>query len=96
MPKAISHSDFLQKQLQDDPEFAKAYLNEALHDEDPATFYVALRHVVTARGGGVAQVAQKTGKGRESLYKTLSDKGNPEWVSILTVIKSLGYDLAVS
>jgi len=41
-------------------------------------------------------LAQKTGLGRESLYKTLSKRGNPKLSTLTTIISALGFDLKVS
>jgi probable addiction module antidote protein len=60
------------------------YLSEALALEDPAYFQNA--HGVAARATGKATIARKTGLGRQSLYKALSEAGNPagetgsEWI----------------
>ncbi len=45
---------------------------------------------------GMATVAKKTGLSRESLYRSLSSEGNPEFSTILKVIDSLGLRLSVS
>ena len=38
----------------------------------------------------MAIVAQETGLGRESLYKSLSPDGNPEFATVLKVMRALG------
>ena len=43
----------------------------------------------------MAQVARDAGLGRESLYKSLSDTGNPEFATILKVLHALGMKLTV-
>lgn len=59
-------------------------MNDALEeslkgDEDSQNlFLLAIRNVAEAHGR-MAKLAQKAHLGRESLYKTLSDKGNPKW-----------------
>ena len=35
-------------------------------------------------------VAQETGLGRESLYKSLSAEGNPEFATVLKVVRAPG------
>ena len=47
----------------------------------------ALGTVVRAKG--MTEVARKTGLSRESLYKALSAEGNPEFGTILKVMKAL-------
>ena len=41
----------------------------------------------------MASVAQETGLGRESLYKSLSPDGNPEFATVLKVVRALGLRL---
>ena len=40
-------------------------------------------------------VAEETGLGRESLYKSLSPNGNPELTIVLKVVRTLGFRLRV-
>ena len=46
-----------------------------------------------ARAQGMTQVARDAGLGRESLYKALSSTGNPEFATIMKVMKALGLRL---
>ena len=46
-----------------------------------------------ARAKGMAQVAKEAGLSRESLYKALSENGNPSFATILKVTKALGVQL---
>ena len=78
-----------------DPGEAEEYLNAALEEEDPELFLVALRNVAEAQGG-VAQLAEKTKLNRESLYKMLSERGNPELKSLDALLHALGFRLAVT
>jgi len=48
-----------------------------------------------ARAQGMARIARKSGLGRESLYKALSAEGNPEFATVMKVIRSLGLQLQV-
>jgi probable addiction module antidote protein len=68
-----------------------AYLEAALEDGDPAVVAAALGDI--ARAKGMSEVARDTGLGRESLYKALSPNGNPEFSTILKVIRALGLKL---
>ena len=74
---------------------AEEYLNAALEEDDPELFLVALRNVAEAQGG-VAQLADKTKLNRESLYKMLSERGNPELKSLDALLHALGFRLAVT
>ena len=46
-----------------------------------------------ARARTMAVVAEETGLGRESLYKSLSANGNPEFATVLKVMSALGLRL---
>ena len=65
-----------------------AYLEAALEDGDPALVAAALGDI--ARAKGMTQIAIETGLGRESLYKALLAEGNPEFATVLKVLRSLG------
>lgn len=69
----------------------EAYLEAALEENDPKLVAAALGDI--ARAKGMTQIAQKTGLGRESLYKALSAEGNPELSTILKVMEALGLTL---
>ncbi|HTW68770.1 MAG TPA: addiction module antidote protein [Acetobacteraceae bacterium] len=70
------------------------YLEAAFEDGDPAL----ISHVlgVVARARGMAEIAQQTGLGRQSLYKALSAEGHPEFSTVLSVVRALGLKLTVT
>jgi probable addiction module antidote protein len=75
------------------PEEVTAYL-DAWFDEAPddATGIArALGDIARARG--MTQVARDAGLSRESLYKALSEGGNPSFATILKVARALGVRL---
>lgn len=94
MKPCTRHDDWLMVQLAD-AEFAADYLNAASEDDDPATYLTALRKVVEARGG-IAAVAEKTHLSRETLYRTLSARGNPTIKTLNAVLKATGLRFGVS
>ena len=67
------------------------YLEAAMEDGHPAVIATAIGNI--ARAKGMTQVARKAGIGRVSLYKALSPNGNPEFATILKVVKALGLRL---
>jgi probable addiction module antidote protein len=69
------------------------YLEAVFEDGDPALIRHALG--VIARAKGMTQIAQAAGLGRESLYKALSPDGNPEFATVLKVMRALGLKLKV-
>ena len=68
-----------------------AYLNVALEEGDLSLIMATLGDIARARRMTV--VAQETGLGRESLYKSLSPDGNPEFATVLKVLRALGLRL---
>jgi probable addiction module antidote protein len=94
MSNMVKHDDWLFERLKD-AEFAAHYLNAAHDDDDPQTYLTALRHVVEARGG-MATLAQKTQLSRETLYRTLSVRGNPTMKTLNAILKAVGLRMGVS
>lgn len=83
-------SEYL-KTEEDMAEYLDACIEEA--GDDPA--FIAKALGVIARARGMTQVARDSGLSRESLYRALSGEGNPEFGTILKVIKALGLKLHV-
>jgi probable addiction module antidote protein len=81
------------KYLKTDEDIAE-YLEAVFEDGDPALITHALG--VVARAKGMSQIAQAAGLGRESLYKALSPDGNPEFATVLKVVRALGLKLKVA
>jgi probable addiction module antidote protein len=93
MTRTRSYRDDLLKALTN-PEEAREYLNTALEDENPEIFLLALRDVVEANST-MSKLARATNRDRESLYKTLSEKGNPQLNSVRNILSNLGFKLTV-
>lgn len=90
--KAPSYVDDLRQRLQDE-EYAADYLSEAINDEE-AVFLLALRDVVEAHR--MSRVARKSKLSRETLYRTLSEKGNPTLRTLSSVLDAIGLRLSVT
>jgi probable addiction module antidote protein len=91
--KTTTYQEDLIEALKDSRE-AAAYLNSAMEEGDRELFLLALRNVAEAHGG-MAAVSAKAKLNRESLYRMLSKKGNPEIKSILSLLNSVGLRLTV-
>ena len=64
---------------------------KAAFEEDPgdgSLIAATLGDIAKARG--MTQLAKETGLARESLYRALSGKGNPEFATIIKVTRALG------
>lgn len=79
--------------LKNDEDIA-AYLEAVFEDGDPSLISHALG--VVARAKGMTKIAEEAGLGRESLYKSLSADGNPEFATVLKVVHALGLKLKVA
>ncbi len=79
-------SDYL-----DNEEVIAEYLTLALEDPDPDAFLVAVRDIAKARG--MATIAEKSGLGRESLYKTLRPGAQPRFETMRRLLDALGVKL---
>jgi probable addiction module antidote protein len=87
--KLFDPADYL-----DDSESIATYLSDALESEDPA--FVADALGVVARARGMSAVAREAGVSRESLYRALSADGNPEFATVLRVVRALGLRLSAA
>lgn len=79
-----------------DPAEVVAALNASLDKKEEATeaaFLLALRHMAEAYG--IAQLAEGAQLSRESLYRTLSAKGNPRLSTVVALLQVLGLQLKV-
>ncbi len=75
----------------DSPEAIRAYLEGAFSDGDAGEIADALGTVARARG--MTQLAEDTGLTRQALYKALSSDGNPEFATVLKVVRAFGFRL---
>ena len=91
MPRK-SYDEFLNKELQA-TETAAEYLNAALESGPLDEFLVALRNVAQAHGG-IGELSAVTKLNRQSMYKMLSENGNPTLGSLLPLLKALGIRLS--
>src|SRR3954454_16201929 len=75
------------------PQEMAAYLDACLTEapDDAAGIARALGEIARARG--MSQVARDAGLSRESLYKALSENGNPSFATVLKVARALGLRL---
>ena len=76
-----------------DPSEAAAYLTAALEDGSLDVFLLAMRDVAEAHG--MKRLAEGAQLNRESMYRILSDQGNPQLLSLTAVLRELGLRLAV-
>ena len=76
-----------------DPAEAAAYLDAMLEMEDQAALLVALRHV--AKAHGMAEISRSAGLGEKTLFRALSEQGNPTIETLNKVLHAVGLRLSV-
>ncbi len=68
------------------------YITAAYETGDPE--FIRDAYNVVARARGMTRIANETGLSRESLYKALGQKGNPEFGTMMRINRALGITLA--
>jgi len=91
-PRDKSYDDYLNKALTD-PGEAAAHVEAVMELDDPAALLVALRHV--AKAHGMAEVARRADMGDKSLFRALSESGNPTLTTVHKVLHAVGLRLSV-
>jgi probable addiction module antidote protein len=71
------------------------YLNEALNSEDKGVFLIALRDVIDARGN-IKGFAEKADIPRPSIYRMLSEDGNPTIEKLAAIFEAMGFKIQVT
>ena len=69
-----------------------AYITAALETGDADFVRDALG--IVARARGMSEIAKGAGLNRESLYKALGETGNPEFSTIMRVLRAMGLTLS--
>jgi probable addiction module antidote protein len=70
-----------------------AYITAALETGDADFVRDALG--IVARARGMSGIAKNAGLNRESLYKALGENGNPEFATVLRIVRALRLTLSV-
>ena len=77
-----------------DPTEATAYLEAVLEMDDPAALLLDLRQL--AKAHGMAEVARRVEVVEKTLFKGLSEKGNPTIATVHKVLHAVGLRLSVT
>lgn len=92
-PRDKSYDDSLRESLKD-PIEAAAYIEAVIDLDEPAALLVALRHVANAHG--MAEVARRAKVGDKTLFRALSENGNPTISTVHKVLHAVGLRLSVT
>lgn len=77
-----------------DPVEAAAFLDAVIELDDPAALLLALRQVANAHG--MADVARRADLGEKTLFKSLTENGNPTIATVQKVLHAVGLRLSVT
>ena len=81
-----------------DEDNVKEYINAALEqyfeDHNKELFLASLKEIIKAKGG-VTEFSRHAHINRQHIYKMLSDKGNPSFDNIGSLLMALGLKLQV-
>lgn len=97
-PTSRPHDEAVVEQLREEPAFSAEYLGVALGEADDPDGQEALQRVLhhVAEGQGMGKIAELAGLPRESLYKSLSAKGNPMLKTLLAMRNASGVRLSIT
>jgi probable addiction module antidote protein len=94
MKKYRTYREVVIERFKKDPEEAMLYLEVSLEDfakdNNTGALLSALRTVAEAQGG-IPELARRIGMEKMTLYKALSEDGNPKLSTVGMVLQGLGY-----
>lgn len=76
-----------------DPASLPIFLALAFETADAG--YIAHALGIAARSEGMTEIARQTGLSRETLYRSLTENGNPTLKSVLAILAAMGLRLSV-
>ena len=91
--KTKTSSFDISKHLKSDEDI-RGFLQEVANTGDTSDFIHALN--IASRAKGMTKVAKKAGVTRASLYKSLSEDGNPGFETINKVVDALGCKIVIA
>ena len=91
---ALELRDFDPSRHLDNDESIRIFLEDILESGDPKVIAGGLGDV--ARAKGMTELAAKAGLSRESLYRALSEDGNPRLDTLMKVLGALGVKLTLA
>jgi probable addiction module antidote protein len=89
MPRSRPYKTGLKERLRN-PDHVAAYLNAAAK-ESQEVFMLALRDVAEVHR--IGNVALAAGVNRETLYRTLSARGNPTFATLESILNAVGVEI---
>jgi probable addiction module antidote protein len=68
-----------------------AYLSAIIEDNDYGLLLQAIGHIAKARG--ISKIAETTGLGRESLYKSFAENAQPKFDTVVRVLNAMNISI---
>jgi probable addiction module antidote protein len=62
---------------------------------DNIEVFLQALHNLSKSQGGMSSLSRKTGINRQNLYRNFADTGNPKFKALASILKALGYNLAI-
>ncbi len=78
-------------ELLDTEEKISAYLSAVIEDNDYGLLLQAIGHIAKARG--ISKIAETTGLGRESLYKSFAENAQPKFDTVVRVLNAMNISI---
>jgi probable addiction module antidote protein len=88
------HDEAIAEMFRKDPALAADYLNDVLATGDEVDLMMALRYLSDAFGG-VQEIARRADANPNTMYRTLSEQGNPSLKTLRAILSAMGLRLAV-
>jgi probable addiction module antidote protein len=88
------HDEATAEMFRKDPALAADYLNDVLATGDEVDLMMALRYLSDAFGG-VQEIARRADANPNTMYRTLSEQGNPSLKTLRAILSAMGLRLAV-
>lgn len=92
-PRDVNYDDYVTSGVTD-PAEAAAYLDGVIAMEDTPALLLALRQV--AKAHSMAEVARRSDVGDKTLFRALSETGNPTVDTLSKVLHAMGLRLSVA
>lgn len=83
--------DYLRVRPDEIDDYITVLFDEYTESGDAAALFSSLR--IVSRVKGVSQIAEASDLGREEVEKDILEKSNPQFNSIIAIMKAMGYRL---
>lgn len=83
--------DYYRTHPEEIDDYLAVAFEEYLKDQNTAALLAQLR--IVARAKGISTLAQQTGLTRNGIQKAFSEQGNPQFESIMLLLRAMGYGL---